>query len=159
MQQRAAQRSPELQAAWTRKLASYKPEQLIFVDESVANGRTSHQKYGWSPSGVRPHEYIPFECSKRWSILPVYTVDGYLTWDIQHGSFSQILFEDFIDNQLLPFCSPFPGPRSVIVMDNAPIHQSEVCRYPCMDLMSRGCRICVAMPKFSSNSSLHIRRI
>src|SRR5579859_305894 len=138
MQQRAAQRDPELRAAWTRKVASYEAEQLIFVDESAADERTSHRKYGWSPVGVRPHEYIPFERSKRWSILPAYTSKGFLTWDIQHGSFTQELFEYFIEFKLLPFCTPFPGPRSVIVMDNAPVHQSEVCQQLDIDLMGRG---------------------
>ena len=102
---------------------------MIFVDESAANERTSHRKYGWLPSGVRPHEYIPFEHSIRWSVLPAYTIHSFLTWDIQHGSYSQELFEDFIELKLLPFCTPFPGPRSVIVMDNAPVHHSEVCQH------------------------------
>src|SRR5579859_1454660 len=65
------------------------PNQLIFVDESAANERTSHRKYGWLPKGVRPHENIPFERSERWSVLPAYTVNGFLTWDIEHGSFTQ----------------------------------------------------------------------
>jgi hypothetical protein len=111
---------------------------MIFVDESAANERTSHRKYGWSPSGVRPYEYIPFERSERWSVLPAYTIHGFLTWDIQHGSFSQELFEDFIEFKLLPFCTPFPGPRSVIVMDNAPVHQSEVYQHLYIYLIGRG---------------------
>jgi len=109
-------------------MASYNAEQLIFVDESAADERTSYRKYGWAPFGVRPHEYIPFQRSERWSILPAYTKNGMLTWDIQHGSFTSELFEHFIEFNLLPFCTPFPGPRSVIVMDNAPVHQSEVCQ-------------------------------
>lgn len=68
--------------------------------------------------GVRPHDYVPFERSKRWSILPAYTKDGMLTWDIQHGSFTAELFEHFIEFTLLPFCTPFPGPRSIIVMES-----------------------------------------
>ena len=89
---------------------------MIFVDESAADERTSHRKYGWTPVGVRPHEYVEFKRSERWSILPAYTVDGMLTWDIQHGSFTTELFENFIEHTLLPFCTPYPGPRSIIVM-------------------------------------------
>ena len=109
-----------------RKLADYTAEQLVFVDESAANEQTSHRKYVWAPVGVAPHEYRRFERSRRWSVLPAYTVDGFITWEIEHGSFSQELFEDFIEKKLLPMCNPFPGVRSVIVMDNAPIHQQEV---------------------------------
>ena len=41
------------------------------------------------------------------------------------GHSRKSLFEDFIEKRLLPMCNPFPGVRSVIVMDNAPIHQQE----------------------------------
>jgi hypothetical protein len=75
---------------------------------------------------MTPHEYVPFRRSERWSILLVYTVDGFITWDLQQGSYTAAFFEEFIENQVLPRCNPFPGPRSIIVIDNAPIHQSEV---------------------------------
>lgn len=126
MQIRAAQRSPELRALWFRKLANWTADQLIFIDESAANERTSDRKYGWAPIGITPHEIRSFQRSERWSILPAYTMHGFMTWDIKHGSFTAELFEEFIENKVLPRCNPFPGPRSVIIMDNAPIHQSKV---------------------------------
>ena len=152
IQLRAAQRNPELRAAWAHKMSMYMPNQLIFVDESAANECTSHRKYGWSPKGVRPHENIPFERSERWSVLPAYTVNGFLTWDIEHGSFLQELFEDFIENKLLPFCNPFPGPRSVIIMDNAPIYQSEVYQDARTLLICSGFVKFVVLRKLFSNS-------
>jgi hypothetical protein len=80
------------------KLVNYTAEQLVFVDESAANEKTSNRKYGWGPVGVTPHEYHRFERSKRWSILPAYTINGFITWQIEHGSFTKELFEDFIRN-------------------------------------------------------------
>ena len=126
MQIRAAQRNPELRAAWLRSIADWKAEQLIFIDESAANERTGDRKYGWAPLGVTPHEYRSFKRSERWSVLPAYTADGFIAWDIKHGSYTIESFNDFIENKVLPLCNPFPGPRSIIVMDNAPIHQVEV---------------------------------
>jgi hypothetical protein len=126
MQIRAAQRNPELRNDWIRKLAGYTANQLIFVDESAANERTGDRKYGWAPIGVTPVEYRSFQRSERWSILPAYTVDGFITWGITHGSFTARMFEDWLENELLPLCSPYPHPRSIICMDNAPIHRSEV---------------------------------
>jgi len=123
MQICAAQCNPELRDQWMHKLADYTAEQLVFVDESAANEHTSHRKYGWASVEVTSHEYRRLERNKRWSILPTYTIDGFITWEIEHGSFSQELFEDFIENKLLPMCNPFPGVRSVIIMDNASIHQ------------------------------------
>ena len=127
MQIRAAQRNPELRQQWMEKLASYTAQQLVFVDESAANEQMGNRKYAWAPVGNCPHEYKPLQHSERWSILPAYTVDGFMTWNIEHGSFTNELFMDFIEHTLLPICHLFPGLRSVIIMDNAPIHHSNVC--------------------------------
>ena len=106
-----------------RKLADYTAEQLVFIDESAANEHTSHRKYGWAPVGVAPHEYRRLERSKRWSVLPAYTIDGFIAWEIEHGSFSQELFEDFIENKLLSICNSFLGVCLLIMINNASIHQ------------------------------------
>src|SRR5579859_20816 len=126
MQIRAAQRDPELRDSWMHKLVDWTAEQLIFIDESAANERTADRKYGWGPVGIIPHEIRSFKRSECWSILPAYTMHGFMTWNIRQGSFTAELFKEFIENQVLPRCNPFPGPRSVIIMDNAPIHQSQV---------------------------------
>lgn len=126
MQIRAAQQNPELRDLWIKTLAGWNADQLIFVDESAANERTADRKYGWAPVGVTPHVSRPFKRSERWSILPAYTINGFITWEIRHGSFTALSFEDFIEYKVLPLCNPYPLPQSVIVMDNAPIHQSEV---------------------------------
>jgi hypothetical protein len=36
------------------------------------------------------------------------------------------LFNSFIEQHVLPLCNQYPGPRSIIVMDNAQIHRSQV---------------------------------
>ena len=126
MQLRAAQQNPELRTQWISKLSEWNAEQLIFIDESAANERTADRKYGWAPVGVTPREARPFGHSERWSLCPAYTIDGFITWEIVHGSFSAERFEDFIENKVLPLCNPYPLPRSVIIMDNAPIHRIEV---------------------------------
>jgi hypothetical protein len=83
------------------KLTDCAAEQLVFVDESSANGHTFHRKHGWTSVGVVPHECRQLERSKRRSVLPAYTVDGLITWEIEYESFSQELFEDFIEKKLL----------------------------------------------------------
>ena len=78
-----------------------------------------------APVGVTPHEYKSIKRSERWPILPAYTVDGFIAWEIVHGSFDMELFNHFVRTTILPICNPYPGPRSIIVMDNARIHRSE----------------------------------
>src|SRR5438270_10249741 len=135
MQIRAAQRNPKLRALWFRKLVDWTADQLVFIDESAANERTAYRKYGWAPIGITPHEMRSFQRSERWSILPAYTIHGFITWEVRHGSFTAATFEEFLETKVLPHCNPFPEPRSIIIMDNAPIHHSEVLISPAMLLM------------------------
>ena len=60
----------------------------------------------------------------RYSILPTLSLDGILAVDIVEGSFTSKKFAHF-NNGLLDQMNPFPGPNSVIIMDNCRIHKSE----------------------------------
>jgi hypothetical protein len=51
-------------------------------------------------------------------------MDGIISVDIIEGSFNAIRFARFIDG-LLAQMNQFPGPNSVILMDNCRIHKSE----------------------------------
>lgn len=64
--------------------------------------------------------------SRRWSILPAFTIEGYIAYEIHHGSVvtSEIL-NAFVKTKVLPFCTGGNGPRSVLVMDNASSHRNE----------------------------------
>ena len=62
---------------------------------------------------------------RRYSILPALSLDGILTVDIIEGSFTTARFARFVDG-LLDRMNPFPGPNSVIIMDNCRIHKSDV---------------------------------
>ncbi len=72
-----------------------------------------------------PH--IPFCALKtlaRYSILPGLSLSGILHVNIVTGSFNASKFAEFID-VLLTQMNPFPGPNSVIVMDNCSIHKRQ----------------------------------
>jgi hypothetical protein len=62
--------------------------------------------------------------SIRFSVLPAISLEkGILHCEIVEGSFRSDTFAIFIQN-LLDHTEPFPGPNSVIVMDNCAIHKS-----------------------------------
>ena len=65
--------------------------------------------------------------SKRWSILPAITLDGYLAWEIYQDSFTAERFNAFIEIHVLPLMRPYSEDASccVLVMDNCSIHYSE----------------------------------
>ena len=57
------------------------------------------------------------------SILPALSLhDGILHCKILEGSFCTLTFQNFI-RELLDMMQPYPGPNSVIVMDNCRIHK------------------------------------
>lgn len=122
----AAERNQEARDDWYKRLSEWRAEQLIFVDESAANERTMDRKYGWAPIGKQSLEIWSAKRSERWSMLSAYTLDGYIAWEVRQASYTTVLFNEFICNHVLPLCNPYPGPRSIIVMDNAQIHRSEV---------------------------------
>ena len=62
----------------------------------------------------------------RYSVLPALSLDGILYVRIVNGSFNYDSFGEFIDG-LLDQMNPFPGPNSVILMDNCRIHKQTEC--------------------------------
>ena len=125
IQKRASERSQELRSAWLHKLSGWNASQLLFLDESAANERTGDRKYGWAPVGETPVLYQSIKRIERWSILPVYSSKGMLVWEIIQGSFTRVLFKEFVRTKVLPLCNAHPGPNSILVMDNAKIHYEE----------------------------------
>ncbi len=74
--------------------------------------------------GTTPTISQSLKRSKRWRILPAFTIDGYIDWVIYQGSITAAIFNDFIRHHVIPQTTPFAygGPKSVIICDNASIH-------------------------------------
>ncbi|KIO16531.1 hypothetical protein M407DRAFT_36933, partial [Tulasnella calospora MUT 4182] len=71
----------------------------------------------------------PFQRDERWSILPALSANrGYFALRIIEGAVDAHQFIDFIAEDVLPLMNPFPGPESVLLMDNCGIHTSETLR-------------------------------
>jgi len=130
---RAAERSRELRTLWIGRQADWSEDQLVFLDESACNERTGDRKFGWSPIGIECGVSRPAKKSQRWSILPALSVDGYLSYLIYQGSITAETFELFVEQQVLPHCTPYPGPRSILILDNASIHKSVRLRDLCAE--------------------------
>jgi transposase len=81
---------------------------------------------------VTPIQISQFQREQRYQILPAYTQDGVLFVRVFQGSTDSTVFENFIE-QLLPSMCPWPGPNSVLVMDNAAIHHTERIKQMCRD--------------------------
>ena len=128
LQWQAAQPSKELREHWAVRLTEWTPNQLVFIDESAANECTADRKYGWAPIGQRAIESIELKRSERYSILPAYTIDGYITWIIRQGSITGNIFNEFIEEYMLLACNEYLRPCFMLIIDNASIYYLKVCR-------------------------------
>ena len=113
----------DLRMHWIAELLDVVAEQLVYVDESLFNETTGWRHRSWAPIGHEGRYHASRRRGHSWSVLPAYTLDGYLPCTaIKEGWFNGEELYDWIANQLLPHCNAFPASRSVIIMDNASIH-------------------------------------
>ena len=98
-------------------------EQLVFIDESIFKLQSRWRCFAYAPIGEPARWHDDMNRGKTWSILPAHTVDGYLPCTgIKEGFYNGDAFYEWIVNDLLPQCNPFPEHRSVICLDNLGVH-------------------------------------
>ena len=121
LRREATERSYECRHGFKLAMSSITHDMIVCLDESGANEHTAYRKRGWAPFGIIPWVKQPLKRSERWSVLPAYCSDGVLACTVYHGGIDGPIFAH-LKEQVLPRCSPFPGPRSVLVMDNCSTH-------------------------------------
>jgi len=98
----------------------------ISVLPEAALPESSIDRFGWGEKGKRVPLKVGRQKSRHLSLLPALSVDGYIACELYDGAVDAERFADFIENKVLPKCNPFPGPRSVLIFDNASIHRGPV---------------------------------
>ncbi|KAG1839724.1 hypothetical protein DFJ58DRAFT_613625, partial [Suillus subalutaceus] len=86
------------------------PEMLMFGDEAAKDERTLIQRYGRSRIGMKCIQRKCFVQGKHYSILPILTLDGIITYDIIEGTVTSERFIQFLHEHVLPLTNPYPGP-------------------------------------------------
>jgi hypothetical protein len=108
LKKEAAQKNQELRTAWQDTLQYFSANQLVFVDETGSDERTGDRQYGWATIGEKARVSRWFGSRKRVSFLGAYTIEGYITGITFGGTCNAELFEEFIIDNLLPLCNPYP---------------------------------------------------
>jgi len=97
----AAERDDGFRADWLHNMTTnYTAEQLVFLDESSKDERTTLPRYGWSLSGQFPFDSVRLNRGIRYSVLPALTIDGYMTVRVIEGSIDGAEFYDFVVNDV-----------------------------------------------------------
>jgi hypothetical protein len=83
------------------------PDMLMFIDEAARNKRTLARMKGWSLVGKRCVQRTCFGRGQRFSILPILTLDGIITYDIVPGSVTSERFLQFLCELVVRICFYF----------------------------------------------------
>ncbi|KIM77531.1 hypothetical protein PILCRDRAFT_76616 [Piloderma croceum F 1598] len=129
----AIERNELRRANFVHSMSQYTPHQLGFLDETSKDERTLVRGFGRAKRGRRAAKKGVFVRGRRTSTEALLTLDGIVACKVVEGSMTKELFLEWLEYNVLPKCSPFPGPLSILVMDNAKIHHGadvlELCEH------------------------------
>jgi len=105
----AYQHDPGLRDDWIIQICGYRHDQFIFVNKSACNEKTIDRKYKWVPINELVKGMSELKRSKRWSLLLVYTWQGYMpSWLIYQGAVDGPMFIQWIKNEVFTRMQPYP---------------------------------------------------
>jgi len=110
------------QAAFILSVSRFEANQLVFIDEVHSNRRCLERKYGWAMAGRKPMKRGVYLRGTKYSSVAAMCNDGLLTYFSRRGAFNTVSFTYFIETFVIPGMFQYPGPKSVIVLDNCNIH-------------------------------------
>jgi hypothetical protein len=134
-------RAVEREAYWRAITLIFQPSQLIFTDETYVvrhleslcqlssrlpqNASTGERLKGRAPEGQRFTVRYLDARGQKVAAIPVMSLAGVLDWYITTESVTSELYEEFFHQCVLPHVQPFPGPHSVVVLDQASTHMRQ----------------------------------
>jgi len=98
---------------------------LGFLDKTSKNDKTPGRRLGRSKKGKHAVKRRKAVRGRRLTATGLLTSHGMLASTVVEGSMHRDQYLGFLEHQVLPLCSRYPGPLSVLVMDNARIHHGE----------------------------------
>jgi transposase len=127
MMRQTAQRNQQLRNDWMQRLSEWIAEQLIFLDENAACERTDDHRYDWALSDIVFTMSQNLRRSKKWNILSAFIVNDYIAWEMHQNSINAIIFNDFVQNQMLSQCISiiYESLKSILILNNARIHWND----------------------------------
>ena len=99
--------------------------QLVWTDEPHFENTQFNRVFGWSKVRERAVFNDLFEKYQPTNtIMSARDVFGVISSRCQTFTGNSFTFTGYLLECVLPLMNPFPGPRSVLVMDNASIHKT-----------------------------------
>jgi len=111
-------------AAWYARVKALFPRrQLLCVDEVGCNKKAANRNRGSSKRGCPAVTHLNVLAGgRKYSGLGIFSESGFEGMHVVDGAFDKESFLDAIDRSVLKHMTPWPGPRSVLLIDNCRIH-------------------------------------
>ena len=142
----ASERNKEAQNDFIARISQYEPEETGFLDETSKNDKTAARANGRAKKGRRAimkQRFVRRTCLSATALL---TVDGIVASMVVEGLMNREMYLEFLEYHVvsaikhapftqsyydlasriqMPLTSAYPGPLSVLIMDNARIHHGD----------------------------------
>ena len=94
------------------------------MDEMHRDKRWVRRRYGHAPIGTQPVRFLIDNRGVRWNVFGALSMRGFIALHIttDHGTYAT--YDDFVGQHLYPALRPFPHEHSILLADNAKIHDS-----------------------------------
>lgn len=145
IRQVAKQRCEELRGIFMARVFHFPREFLVWCDETGSDRRDEIRKFGYSLRGLTPIYHRHLVRGQRISSVVAMSSHGVLAYDFTTGTMNGDKFFDFVRGKLIPCMQPFPGPHSILIMDNCSIHHMEEVKH---ELASAGILV-IFLPPYS----------
>ena len=109
LQRIAQQQNAELRSQFVSDCSVYKPEQLVFIDETGTDRRDCMRKFGYGLVGKRACSTSLLVRGKRFSSIAILSLEGILDSYITPETVNAEKFQEFVEKCLLRHLMPFDG--------------------------------------------------
>ena len=92
----ATERNELLRAEFQLRISKYRADQLVFVDETAKDDRTTFRHFGYSLKGRRARKQTQFVRNTRYSILPALGIDGFFACEVVEGMYIMLFISKSI---------------------------------------------------------------
>ena len=126
MQKVAAQRDEENRHLFFTRLGEICTDrrQLAFLDETAKDDAKLRRMMGWGLRGKRVQCNALFTRGEHTSVLALYGISGFISFDWKKGSYKAHDFMMAVEDMVIPHLNPYPGPNSILVLDNCRMHHT-----------------------------------
>ncbi|XP_068697569.1 uncharacterized protein [Montipora foliosa] len=124
----AKQRSELARATYCRFVADIPQEMFLFIDETAKDKKKLQREMGHFRPGLSSHVVGNFVREERYSVVAAMDINGIVATHTVPNAFNTEDFNFALENFIAPSIGRFVlgEPRSVVVMDNCRIHDSDV---------------------------------